>query len=404
MSNLASTSRVQVRFIKETAFGVTPTVGSPNNLRLTGESLNYDLSKETSKEIRADRQLSGNTTVDATAGGDINIHMQYAEYDPFLQAMLMDVYAVYGTNGEGTSFSAAYTATTITASAAPIGSSAFTSLQLGQFFQVAHPANPNHLKVFRVSTSVAPTATVITLDAGTAAVVSAGGAGATVRTSRLTNGVTESSFTIEKQASDIGQFLAYRGQYPSKMSLKFASGSLLDGSISFMGKDATISAVTTLPGTPVASKAFDIMNAVKGVGQLWEGLAPTTNYIKTLDLNIDGNIRYQTAIATLGAVGMGVGDFAVTGSFMAYFKDQVLYNKFLTDAYTTIVVSAQDTLGNGYVFTMPRVSFTSSKIVAGAKNSDFMAEFQFAAFADDTNAVPALRKTLLIDRIGVATL
>lgn len=405
MSALASTSRVQMRRIKETVFGVTPTTGNPANMRMTGESLDFTLSKDTSKEIRADRQLSGSTTTDAMSGGDINIHMQYAEYDTELQALFMSSYAVLGANGETTSFSAAYTANTITAGAAPTGPSALTNLQLGQFFRVSHPANPNNGKVLRVSSSVAPTATAITLDASTPAIVSAGGAGATVQASRLTNGVTESSFTYEKWLGDVGQFFAYRGQYIAKMALKFASASLLEGSFTLMGKDAVRTTATTLPGIPTASKTFEIQNAVRGVGQLWEGGVPlTTTFIKSLDFTVDNNLRNQGAVGNLGPVGIGTGDFSVSGSVSIYFSatgGASIYDKFLSDTYTALTFSDQDAAGNGYIWTLPRVMLKTGKVVAGSKNADFMAEFTFEAYADDTNAVPALRQTLFLDRVGV---
>lgn len=403
MSNLASTSRAQLRYIPETVFGVTPVTGNPKNLRFVGESFDFSLSKETSKEIRSDRQLTGAVTVDATSSGDINFHMQYAEYDPIFEALLMSTYAAYGTNGVGTSFSAAYTATTITASAAPTGSSDFTTLQLGQWFRVNHAANANNGKVFRVSPSVAPTTTVITLDAATPAVVAASSAGATVQASRLSNGVFERSFTVEKNFADVGQFFAYRGQYASKASLKFASGALLEGSFSFMGKDAVNATATTLPGTPVASQTYEIQNAVTGVGQLWEGGSPlTTTYLKSMDLMIDNNLRNQGAIGNLGPVGIGVGDFSATGSFQAYFANGTLFNKFRNDVYSSLNVSCQDAAGNGYIFSYPRIQLMTCKVVASGKNGDVMADFTFTAFSDDANAVPALRKSLIIDRVGNA--
>lgn len=405
MSDLASTSRAQLRYIPETVFGVTPVTGNHKALRFVGESFDFALSKEVSKEIRADRQLTGAVTVDATSSGDINFHMQYAEYDPIFEGLLMSTYAAYGTSGVGTSFSAAYTATTVTALAAPTGTSDFTTLQRGQWFRVNHPSNANNGKVLRVSSTVDPTTTVITLDPSTPAVVAATQVGCALQTSRLSNGVFERSFTVEKQFTDVGQFFAYRGQYASKASLKFASGALLDGSFSFMGKDAVNGTATTLPGTLVPSQTYEIQNAVTGVGRLWEGGAPlASTFIKSMDLMVDNNLRNQGAIGNLGPVGIGVGDFSGTGSFQAYFANGVLFNKFRNDIYTSLNVSCQDLAGNGYVFTYPRVMLMTCKVVASGKNGDVMADFTFTAYSDDANTVPALRKSLFIDRVGAAVL
>lgn len=403
MSNLASTSRAQMRYILESVFGVTPSTGNPKNLRFVGESFDFALTKETSKEIRPDRQLTGAVTVDAKSSGDLNIHMQYAEYDPLLEALLLSSFAPFGTMGVSTSFAAAYTANTITATAAPTGTSDFTTLAPGQWFRVTHPTNPNDGKVFRVSLTVPATTTVLTLDASTVAVVSAGGAGAALQTSRLSNGVLERSFTVEKSFNDVSQFFAYRGQYVSKMMLKFASGALLDGSFSFMGRDAIRANATTLPGSPIASQTYQIQNAVTGVGQIWEGGAPlTSTYIKSLDLSFDNNLRGQNAIGNLGPVGIGVGDFAATGTFQAYFANGALFDKFRNDIYSALCISCQDSFGNGYVITHPRIMLMSCKVVASGKNGDVMADFAFTAFSDDANTNAALRKSTFIDRIGLA--
>lgn len=400
---LAVTSRVQMGYIKEAVFGVIP-AGNYRYLRLTGESLNFDYSKEESKEIRADRQQGGASTVDAMAAGSINFHLQYAEYDGFLEGALQSTYTVHGVAGVGAAFTGTFAATTITASVATSGASIFTSLQAGQWFRLVAPSNANDGKLFRVSTSVAPSTTVITVDASTVLAVGTGVVNCTVATSRMTNGTVQPSFSIEKQFLDLPQFLTYRGMTVNKMNLNFAASSLTDGSFEFMGKDlAPRGTVTKLPGTPVASYTFDIQNAVRGVGNLWEGGLPVTStFVKSLSMAINNNLRGQKAIANLGNVGIGTGDVQVTGSIEVYFADGVIFDKFLADTYTSLIVSTTDTAGNGYVVSLPRVMLMNGKIVAQGENQDVMATFDYSSFADDTNATVALRKTIFLDRVGVA--
>jgi hypothetical protein len=81
---LASTSRVQVRYIKETTLGTTPTVGTAKNLRITGESLTFALTKETSQELNAYRAATSVVPTQAEASGSLNFELSYAEYDPLL--------------------------------------------------------------------------------------------------------------------------------------------------------------------------------------------------------------------------------------------------------------------------------------------------------------------------------
>ncbi|MCP3023264.1 phage tail tube protein [Cupriavidus basilensis] len=405
MPTTASSSRVQLSYIKESIFGVTPVTGNGTKLRATGESLTFDINKDTSKEIRDDRQVSGMVPISAQASGGIPFHMQYKEYDPFIEAALQSTFAAYGTAGVGATFTAAMAANTITASAAPTGNSAFTTLQRGQWFRfvtTGTPSDPNNGKLFRVSPTVAPTSTVITLDPATPATVAASLTNSLLQTSRLTNGVTQPSFTIEESFADIGQFLAYRGQTVSKLSLQFASESLTNGTLDFMGKDAVSGVVTTLPGTPAASQTFDVHNAATGIGQIWEGGAPlTSTFIKSLSLNIDNSLRAKTAIGTLGSVDIGSGSFNVTGSFEAYFATGALYQKFLQNTSSMLSWSSQDAAGNGYVFTLPNINLSKAAINAGGMDQDVMVQVDFTAIADLANATPALQKTIFIDRVGV---
>jgi len=403
MPTLASTSRAQLAYILEVTPGVTPVVGNGTYLRMTGESLDFAVTKEMSKEIRSDRQISSVVPVGAQASGGFNFHLSYGEYDPFLASLLEDAWTVYGTNGVGTTFTADFTTTTITAAVAPTGANALTGLKLGQWFRLLAPSHANNGKLFRVSSSVAPTTTVITLDAGTPATAGSAVASCAVQTSRLTNGVTKTSFTIEKSYTDVTQFFSYKGMTPGKMSLKFASGALTDGSFDFLGFTGPRDVVTALPGSIAASRPYDIHNAATGVGQIWLGTGPlTSTYIKTLTLDYDNVLRGQDAIGTLGLVGVGVGTIALKGSMDVYFADGTIYDSFIANEYIAIIVSSQDASGNGYVFSIPKANISSHKVVAGAKDQDLMATIEFMAVADDTNAVVALRKEIFIDRVGVA--
>jgi hypothetical protein len=416
MPTFANASREQIAYVPEAQFGVIPVTGNPYALRNTGESLSFDLTKENDKEMNPTAELTSSTTTYGEAKGDIKVHMQYAEYDRLLASLLRSTWSVYGTNGVGTTFSATVTAgvagttaSVITAGAAPTGSSAFSNLQPGQWFRVNMPGDPNDGKLVRNSTSVATTATAITLDVNTPLVASAAVAGSSIASSRLSNGTTLQSFTIEKQQQDINQFQTFRGMYVSKLSTQIASKALTDATFSFLGKDALVSGAgqtlttTRLTGAVAASNTYDIQNGVKGVGQLWEGGAPlVSTSIKTISFDVDSGLRAQDAAGTLGLVGVGIGTFMAKGKITVYFADGALYNKFLNDTYTSFTVSTQDTAGNGYVITYPKAMLTSGKIVAGSKDTDIMAEFDYTAYSDKGNANPALRKTMFIDRVGAA--
>lgn len=402
---LASSSSVQVRYIPEVTFGVTPVAGNGIDLRVTGESLDFTITKESSKEINSTRTISSVTSVTASSSGGIQAEMSYLEYDTLIAATLQSAWTVYGTNGvQGTPSTITATATTLTAGAATTGNDSWATLARGQWFQLAHPTSANDGKLFRVSTSVAPTTTVITLDTGTPATVVASLAGGLVKTSRLTHGITQSSFSIERASLDINQFMTYTGMTPSKMTVNVASASLSTISFDFMGKSVNRAATTNMPGTQVASKNYGVHSGVSGLScALWEGGAPITGtFVKSISLSYDNALRSQEAICTLGAVAIGSGTINLTGSMSVFFADGTLFDKFKNNTNSSIIFSSLDESGNGYVFTLPVVSTTTWKVAAGSKDQDMVIDLQFTALRDASNAVPALQKAIFVDRVGTA--
>jgi len=400
---LASSSAVAVRIIKESVFGAIPVAGNPTELRVTGESLDYAISKETSKEINTRRTVNSMVPVTANASGGLQAEMHYAGLEPLMESVLQSTFTEYGTDGVGVATpTTGITATAITATSATSGSSIFTSLQKGQWFRVVS-AGANNGKILRVSTVTAPTTTVLTLDTGTPATVSAGES-IQIQAARLTHGVVQTSWTLERVASDIGVYMAYCGMTPSKMSLNVASGSLTSASFDFMGKSAIENTATNLPGTVQAAPTYDIHSGVSGAtNAIWLDGAPVTGtYVKSVTLDFDNSLRSQEAIGTLGAVGIGSGTISCTMSMQVYFANKDLFTKFRTNAAMSVMFGSSDAAGNGYMFSVPVGNLASWKSNAGSKDNDMMVDISVTALSDDSNPVPALRKLLFVDRFGAA--
>lgn len=401
---LASTSRVQVSYIKELNFGETPTVGAVKKLRITGESLNFTLNKESSSEINDSRSVSSMVPVSAEASGGIQGEMQYAEYDPLIEAVLQDTFKGIGGTGISTVFEATVTATKITASAAPIGTSAFTTLQPGQWFTLQGTASGNDNTLFRVSKTVPPTSTVITLDPSTPGVVGGPYAAAVVVTSRLTNGVTQSSFSLQREIGDVGEYFLFRGMTASSLSLNVASGSLSTVEFSFMGKDSLQKNATMLPAVVTDSQAFQIMSGVSGTTcALWANGVPLAGtFINSVAFSYDNTLRQQTALCSMGAISIGSGQINCTVDIEVYFASgATFYDEFLSNANVEVAFTSYDAEGNGYVFTLPAANVSTYTVNAsGGSDSDLMASISLTALRDAGNSIPALRKVAFIDRIG----
>lgn len=395
---LASSNRAQVRFIPEATFGVTPTTGNCINLRATGETLAYEIQTTNSQEIRSDRQITDVVQTGASTSGGINIEFSAQEYDPFIEAVLQGTWAHYGTDGLGTAASVTIdsTARTLTWGAAPTGANVLTNLEVGQWFKLIAPsdaADKAYLKVLsRTATSITvDTATPIPGTGSRASV-----ANVQVKTSRIKNGTTQRSFSIEKEFADVAQFFLYKGMTANKMSLQFQSGSIVGGSFEFMGTVSQRSGTRQLPGTPVASKTLDVMNAVSGVGNVYEAGVPLTNtFIKSINLDVDNALRGQDAIGTMGFVGIASGTISVGGSVEMYLADGTMYDKLVGNTASSLSWFVRDNTvdKNGYVITANKVKFSGGGVTAGGLNQDVMLSMNWQGLMDSNGY------TIYIDRL-----
>lgn len=351
---LASSNRAQVRFIPEATFGVTPTTGNCINLRATGESLAYEIQTTTSQEIRADRQITDVVQTGASTSGGVNFELSYKEYDPFIEAVLQGTWKHYGTEGVGVAASVTLdsTAGTLTWSVAPTGTSALSELEVGQWFKLIAPGDPANNAFLKLASR---TSTSITVTAGTP-IPGTGSrpvAATQIKSSRVKNGTVQRSFSIEKEFADVSQFFLYKGMTASKMSLQFQSGSILGGNFDFMGTVSVRADATQLPGTPVTSQTFDVMNAVSGVGSIYEAGVPLAGtFIKSLNLDVDNALRGQDAIGTMGFVGIASGTVSVGGAVEMYLADGTMYDKLVNNTSSSLSWFVRDGNGNGYVLSL----------------------------------------------------
>lgn len=400
----ASSSVEQIGYIQESTFGVVPTTGSYKKLRITGESLDYTIEKQASEEINNTRTISSVAPVSASASGSLDAEVSYLEYDPLISAVLQSSFVEFGTKGVGATFTATFTTNTITASVATTGTSLFTLLQKGQFFRLVAPSSPNDGKICRVSLTTAPTATVITLESSTPLVVGTSIANCLVQTSRLTNGTTQRSFSIERQNADISEYWVYSGMTAGSLELKVSSGSRSTLTFGFMGKLGDRATVTNLPGVPSESQTFDIHSSATGPAcYIWVDNAPLAGtFVKSATIKYDNPLRSQGAVCSIGAVGIGTGTASLTGTLEVYFANGALFDKFESNQNISFTLSTLDNAGNGYVITVPKASLIALKTQAGGKDQDMILSIEFMGLRDNTNTDSTLRQLVFIDRVGQA--
>lgn len=394
MPTYASGAFGQLRYIVESTIGTTPGAGNGVNLRQIGPTMKAAIATTSSQEVRQDRLVTGLTRTDLNIDGGFKFELSGKEYDPFLEGLLGNTYSHFGTLGIGAAIPTSCTtaAGTITAGAATSGASIFTNLAVGSWFKfvpsgtVAQAVKDYFADAwFKVGSA---TSTVITLDASTQiAAVGQGamGTSAFISQSTLVNGSAKRGFTLEYALTDITKFLPFQGMQVNTMDLDIQVGQIVTGSFGFMGQSHTggMVAATTLPGSPVASQTLEVMNAVADVGMLMENgvnLLTGGSFIKSIKLSVNNNMRGQKAVGVFGNAGVGLGSLEITGTMELYIADATYYNKWFAGTNTSLAIGLSDSLGNGYLIELDKVSFKDGGMNPGGQSEDAMLTLPFQAF------------------------
>ena len=396
----ASSSSTELVLHREQTFGAVSQLGNPVKIRVTGESLDYAINKESSKELSTIRGSSSAVSLSAGTSGGIQMEMHYRGPDMLLASTLQDNWVGFGSGGLGEATLVNVTATTITAAVPTSGSSSFSVLKPGQWFRLVS-AGPNNGKILRVSKVILPTASVLTLDPNTPAAPNLAES-VQIESSRLTHGTLQSSFSIERISPDIGVFTLFTGQTPSKLSLKVESSQITTLGFDFVGKSAEQTEVTSLPDPVADAATFDIHSGVLGEeNAIWFNEAPTTNtYVKSISVDFDNALRAQNAVGYLESVAIGSGTISCTVNMQVYFADKSLFNSFRSNGRSSVAFRSLDDQGNGYIFTFPALNIASWKSNAGGKDNDMLVDLQCTALLDSTATDVSQQKLLFIDRLG----
>lgn len=396
--SFASSSLTQLSAIKETTWGETPVVGTPRFRRFTGESLAFALTKDTSKEINPSRQVSSLIPTKAEVSGGLSIELSLKEHDDFMESAMMDTWSFYGTNGISTAALASFTANTLTFDSAPTGADALTNLAVGQWFRIVDPgtALPAANKgIFQVQ---ARTATSITV-AGTPFTVDAVSKLVRISSAKLTHGITRSSYSIEKYHPEANQYFVFRGMQVAKFGLRIESGSIVNGSIDFMGSTSANGGSTFMPGAATDAFTGDSLNAVTGVmSVLMDGTPIRTlmqTEVKSFSFDFDNKLQGLEAVGFLGNADVMAGRIDLKGSLQVYFANGQLYNDFINSvAHSLTFVLKDPKTGEGYVLEFPRIELSDAKTNAQNLDQPVMLETTWQALEH-----PTLHKSMFIYRV-----
>ena len=375
------TNRTGLAYLAETTWGETPS-SALTELRFKGESFAYNITNTQSEEIRNDRQVTDIIQTGASCSGGFDFELSYSEYDTLLAAALWSSgWSTASTISRSGEIGFNNTSGRIYAE----NSTNFSALVTGQWISVSGATNSGNNRLYRITStattglSVAPSPPT-TEATGTQTIVIAG--------SYIRNGVTESSFTFEREHSDAVQFFDYTGMVVNTLNISASADSVLTGSFDFIGKSATLAQSTGGSGANNAAGSNPVMNASSNVGEIFEGAfsslatKDTDLYISELSFSLNNNVRGLRAIGSIANVDIGVGTCEITGTMNVYFLDSTLYDKYLAGTSTGLSFAVEDSLGNCYVYTFPAIEIETDAINSGGQNADVMENIGWRAKRD----------------------
>lgn len=347
----------QLRFKKETTWGVAAgTTGGQLLRRVTSD---LDLLKSTyeSNEMRSDFQVADMRHGIRSAAGTINGELSPGTYSEFFEAALRKLFAAGATTGVKTDIS--FAANAINRGA---GSFITDGFKVGDVVRATGSA-ANSNKNCRITTL-----TALAMGVDRTLTVEAVGPSVTValpgkKTSVPLTGHTDDSFSIEHFFADLVQSELFTGCKPSQIDVDLPPTGMSTIAINVQGKGITpdTSEYFTTPSSETTSGLLTGVSGKLRVGTT--DLAVVTG----AKLSIQGNYSNAEVVGSNEIAAVFPGRVRVSGEFTAYFEDVTLRDAFVNETelslYLYLTTGSEDNADFVNII-MPRIK------VGGAKKDD----------------------------------
>lgn len=206
----------------------------------------------------------------------------------------------------------------------------------------------------------------------------------------LTNGSTKRSSTFERQYLDHSpvNYEYLTGMTLDQLSVTAGAQAIATYTAQYVGAGGSITATRASGATDVAAPTKAVLNTSSNVGRIAFNGAEITgpNYVTSAAFTINNNLRRQNAVGSIAAVGIGNGEFSVTGTLETYFGDASVLDKVIGNTLTSFDMRLGRSDGNRekLVFDFPSIKLSSGSPTVSAKNADVNLSAGFTAFMHAT--------------------
>jgi hypothetical protein len=360
-------------YAAEGTFGETPDLLSTlKEIRFVSEDLIHAKETVISEEIRSDRSRTELIEVGIGMEGSINTELSLVQYNDFILAALMASAWSNETYGGATTDITGGNTLTLT-----VGTFS-TTIQGAKYVKLSGLTASAEDGIYRI---ISCSSTVMVID-GT--LTNAVGESNSYEVNYARNGITHSSFLIEKQFLSLAtpQYVACLGAAVNELNIELEARSRALMSFAYMGTEQRSGTATYGDGSPTAPASNPILNTTSHVGGLrWDSAAFASN-VMSLSLTLNNNLRDRPAISRETTLEHGKGTIDLTGTLTAYFEDGSLLADFIAHTDRELLVPLIDSAGDLMSIHLPRIQFPAGNPVIEGINSDVMVPLEFQATLD----------------------
>ena len=209
----------------------------------------------------------------------------------------------------------------------------------------------------------------------------------------LKAGTTRRSFSIQRKFADLAtpEFHTYKGCEINTLSLSVSPNAMVGVTFGIVGKDLTL-ATAAIAGSTFAADAGEVPFD-SFTGSITEGGSSIAT-VTAIEMALENGIEPLFSVGSQTTNRPAIGRSRLTGTLTTYFESKTLYEKFLNETSSSIVLTLTDVDGNDYIITIPNVKYNSGQPdVAGEGAITIAMEFVGLYNSSDASQIKIERAT-----------
>lgn len=382
---LQNAVNVSLAYKEESSFGVEAGASGGAILRRVSSSLALNKDSFASNEARPDQQLNDARHGMRRVGGAIEVELATAAFDDFLAALLRSTWVagVSATEADLTSVEADNAAGTFTAGGGSWITEGFKIGDIVRFSSLSETTNNNvNFRITNLTATVMtvyPKPTTMTPDTSfTCSVVG----------SKLLNGTTKKSYTIEQRNPDIDISELFSGCRIASGSFRFPPNAFATASFEIIGRDGRNLGTGDSPYF-TAPTAAGTTGALSGTAGQVRVNGADYSVMTGMDFSIALNMSATPVIGSNLTPEIFYGRSIVTGNFSTYLEDESLLEVFSNETeidLQSMLIAAEAVPQSFLSFVMKRVKLMGGVQKTIGSDGGVIASFPFQALLNTGGA------------------